>query len=727
LDGGKGHGGGTMAGADGTRAAGWIGQSLRRREDAALLRGAGRFMADIAPAGALRLVFLRADAAGRIAALDTAAAAASPGVRLILTGADFAGAGSAAVNLFGLPARPVPMEPLARGRARAVGQAVAAIVAETEAEARDAAEAIGLSLDAGADEVEVVLDFRRSAGEAAPAVAEVAARVDHALVAPMALEPRGALAAWDGTQLTAHLCVQTPHRARDDLAAVLRLDPGQVRVITPDIGGAFGAKAGLAPEDVVVALAAMRLGAPVLWLGTRSEEFLSATQGRGMRTGARAAIDGAGRLAALAVEVAAPLGHWMPASTLAALNNAQRIPPGPYAVPRLDVTLTGSMTPGAAVSIYRGAGRPEAAMILERVMDRAAAAAGQDPLAFRRANLAPVSPQGAASPALAASLEAIGPAWDAAKAWRDAARAAGSVAGAGLAVYTEPCGQGWEWAEVAVTPRGIVARTGATAQGQGRATAAAQIVADPLGLHPDAVRVVFGDTAEVAEGMGAFASRATAIGGSALLAAARGLAEAARGEAARRMNCAAEAVRLGPEGATGPGGTIPWPALAPLAVAERYTPEAEAWAGGAVVAEVTLDPETGAVSLARIVWAEDAGTVVNPMLVEGQLIGGAAQGIGAALMERIVYDADGQLLTGSLMDYAMPRAADMPPFAILSVSTPTAANSLGARGVGEAGTVGVPAAILNAVMDALPPGTPDLPLPLTSERVWRALHGMDPC
>jgi carbon-monoxide dehydrogenase large subunit len=683
-------------------------------------------MADIAPAGALRLVFLRADAAGRIAALDTAAAAAMPGVRLILTGADFEGAGSASVNLFGLPARPVPMEPLARGRARAVGQAVAAVIAETEAAARDAAEAIGLSLDFGDDDAEVVLDLRRSAGEARPAVAEVAARVDHALLAPMALEPRGALAAWEGGRLTAHLCVQTPHRARDDLAAILRLAPDAVRVMTPDIGGAFGAKAGLAPEDAVVALAAMRLGAPVLWLSTRSEEFLSATQGRGMRTGARAAIDSAGRLTALAVEVAAPLGHWMPASTLATLNNAQRIPPGPYAVPRLDVALTGSMTPGAAVSIYRGAGRPEAAMILERVMDRAAAAAGQDPLAFRRANLAPVTAQGACSPALAASLEAVAPAWEAAKAWRDAARAAGGVAGAGLAVYTEPCGAGWEWAEVAVTPEGIVARTGATAQGQGRATAAAQIVAGPLGLHPEAVAVVFGDTGRVAEGMGAFASRATAIGGSALLAAAHGLAEAARAEAARRMNCAAEAVHLGPEGATGPGGTIPWPALAPLAVAERHVPEAEAWAGGTVLARVTVDPDTGAVAIAGIDWAEDAGTVVNPMLVEGQLIGGAAQGIGAALMERLVY-ADGQLLTGSLMDYAVPRATDIPPLRLLSVPTPTAANILGARGVGEAGTVGVPAAILNAVMDARPPGTADLPLPLTPERVWRALHGMDPC
>ncbi len=708
---------------------GWIGRSLPRREDGPLLRGAGRFLADIAPAGALRLAFVRADAPGRIAALDTAGAAAMPGVRLVLTGADFAGAGVAGVNLFGLPARAVPLRPLAQGAAQAVGQAVAAVVARTEAEARDAAEAVALTLagDAPADDAPV-LDLHRTAEgpPAGPPVAEAAARVDHALVAPLPLEPRGALADWDGARLTVHLPVQSPHRARDDLAAILRLPPAQVRVITPDIGGAFGGKASLSPEDAVVALAAVRLGCPVLWLATRSEEFLAAPQGRGMATAARATIDAAGRIADLSVIVEAALGHWMPASTLAPLNNVQRIPPGPYAAARMSVAVTGRLTAGAAVSIYRGAGRPEAAMLLERLMDRAAAAAGRDPLDFRRINLRPAERLGPASPALARALTAVAPAWAAAKAARDAARAAGGAAGAGLALYTEPCGQGWEYAEVAVTPGGIVARTGATAQGQGRATAAAQIAADPLGVPPEAVTVVFGDTDAVADGMGAFASRGTAIGGSALLRAAQALAEAARAEAGRRMNCAAAAVRLTPEGAAGPGGVVPWAALAPLSAAERYTPEAEAWAGGAVVARATLDRDTGAVRVDRIVWAEDSGVAVNPVLVEGQLIGGAVQGLGALLSERLVY-ADGQLLTGSLMDYAVPRAADIPPVAVIPCAEPTAANALAARGVGEAGTVGVPAAVLNAVMDALPPGTPDLPLPLTSERVWRALNGMAPC
>ena len=705
---------------------GWIGQSVARREDARLLRGEGRFMADIAPPGALRLVFARADAPGRIVGLDMAAAAAMPGVRLVLTGADFAGAGAAGINLFGLPARPVPMVPLAQGRVGAVGQAVAAIVAADEPAARDAAEAVALSLEGDAGAPDLVLDMHRAAGEAGVAVATVSARVDHALVAPLPLEPRGTLADWDGSVLTVHLCVQAPHRARDDLAGILRLPPAQVRVIAPDIGGAFGAKAGLAPEDAVVAMAALRLGAPVLWLGTRSEEFLSATQGRGMATAGSLSVDAAGRIAAMTIEAEAQMGHWMPASTMASVLNMQRIPPGPYAAAQVEVTMRASMTPGAAVSIYRGAGRPEAAMILERLMDRGAAAAGMDALAFRRLNAAPRAAQGPCSPALVAALEAVEPAWEAAKAARDAARAGGGAAGAGLALYTEPCGAGWEWAEVAVTEVGIVARTGATAQGQGRSTAAAQIAADPLGVHPDAITVVHGDTAAVPEGMGAFASRSTAIGGSALLRAAEALATAVRAEAARRMNCAAEAVRLTDGGATGPAGTIPWAAFAPLAAAEKYTPEAEAWAGGAVVARVTLDRDTGAVRVDRIDWAEDAGTIVNPMLVEGQLIGGAAQGLGAALMERIVYH-DGQLLTGSLMDYAVPRAADMPPLRILKVSSPANANALGARGVGEAGTVGVPAAILSAVMDALPPDTPDLPLPLTAERVWRALHGMDPC
>ncbi|MFN6979719.1 MAG: xanthine dehydrogenase family protein molybdopterin-binding subunit, partial [Gemmobacter sp.] len=265
-----------------------------------------------------------------------------------------------------------------------------------------------------------------------------------------------------------------------------------------------------------------------------------------------------------------------------------------------------------------------------------------------------------------------------------------------------------------------------TAQGQGRETAAAQIVAAALGIAPGAVVVIAGDTDAVAEGIGALASRSTAIGGSALWRAAVRLARDARAAAAGRLGASPDAMQFTDTGATAGGAVIPWADLAPLSAADRYTAPAEAWAAGAVVAQVAIDAETGAARVTRIDWADDAGTTVNPMLVEGQLLGGMAQGIGAALMERIVY-ADGQLLTGSLMDYALPRAADMPPVRLTACPTPTAANALGARGVGEAGCIGIPAAILNAVMDALPPGTPDLPLPLTPERIWRALNGLPPC
>lgn len=687
---------------DGRRGTNWIGQDMTRREDARLLTGRGRFVADLVPPGALWLEILRSPhGAGAVTLLDVSAARESPGVVAVLTGADMAGLAPAAVNPLIPGAVLYPMAPMATDRVAAPGQPVAAVVARSPLAARDALDLIVLEVAEDAPDPDPVLDLSLGSVPEGPSVS---ARVDHALVAPMALEPRAALAEWDGVRLTCHLSTQTPQRCRDDLAVMLGL--ADVRVVAPDVGGAFGGKASLMPEDVICAVATLRLGGAVAWQGTRSDEFLAATRGRGMTTHGRLVLNG-DRIAGIAAEFTVPMGHWMPYSALAPLRNASRMLPGPY-VGTGAARVVATRTPDAAVNIYRGAGRPEAVSLTERLVDKAAAACGLDPLEFRRRNaLRPdqlPAPHGPCSGDFPGLLAAIAPVWAEAK----ARKARGDISGAGLALYTEPCGQGWETAALRLTPDGrVLALTGSSAQGQGRETALAQLVADVLGLDPAMIVVAQGDTDLVPQGIGALASRSTAIGGSAMLLAAQEFR-----------------ARLGAHGANdlaALAASLP----SPLEVRTTFTAPAEAWASGVVLAEVTLDPDTGALTIARITWVDDAGTVLNPRLVTGQLIGGAAQGIGVALMERLV-TADGQLQTGSLMDYAVPRAADMPPVHLISRPTPTPANPLGARGVGEAGCIGIPAALLNAAMDALPPGTPDLSLPLTSEKLWRALNGMDP-
>lgn len=365
-------------------------------------------------------------------------------------------------------------------------------------------------------------------------------------------------------------------------------------------------------------------------------------------------------------------------------------------------------------------------MLMERAMDRAAEALGIDPLEMRRRNLSGPGPR-ACSGDPAALLDRLAQEADytALRRAQAARRATGAVCGIGIGLYVEPCGQGWEYGGMRLLPDGsILALTGSSAQGQGRETAVAQIVADAMGLSPDRIQVAAGDTAQVPDAIGALASRSTPIGGSAMLRAARAFADLAAATAARLLNCGPDEVILSD---AGPAPGLTWADLAaradaPLAIDLRHEAAAEAWASGAVLAEVGIDPDTGAVTVDRITWVDDAGRIINPMLVQGQLIGGLAQGLGATLMERMVY-RDGQLLTGSLMDYAVPRATDMPPVRLISQPTLTPANPLGAKGVGEAGCIGVPAAILNAVQDALIPfDAPDLTLPLSSEKVWRAIN-----
>ncbi|HUT50003.1 MAG TPA: xanthine dehydrogenase family protein molybdopterin-binding subunit [Alphaproteobacteria bacterium] len=748
-------------------AAPWIGRSRRRVEDARLVTGQGRFVGDIVPAGCLHAAFLRSPhARAAITALDTRAAEVAPGVVAVFSGAQVAGLGDLPVNPLVETLRVPPFPILAQGSVEAVGQPVAAVVAETLAAALDAAELIEVDYDpapavlgSAADaptlfpevpENEAALQSWHAGDvEAAFAAADEVVRVSvqHARLAPLTLEPRAVLAEWDeGTgALTVRLSTQTPHRARADLAAIIGLAPERLRVIAPDVGGAFGMKASLYPEEVLVVWAAARLRRPLRWTATRAEDMAAASHGRGAAIRGELALARDGTMLAVRACIEAPLGHWLPFSAVVPARNAGRILPGPYAVPAVEITARAHVSNTAPVGIYRGAGRPEAALLMERLADEGARALGLDALALRRRNLIAADRFPHATPtgetfdsgdfdAVLTRAQALAD-YQGLRAEQARRRKAGALHGIGVAFYVEPSGQGLERAHLRLEPGGtVMAATGTSAQGQGRETAFAQIVADTLIIPPEDICVIHGDTALTPPGIGALASRSTPIGGGALALAAEDLREQARSAAARLLQAEPQDVSLGEDGfarADQPGASLSWAALAGYiarsgeAVMEaRHTFETpgEAWGCGAAIAAVAIDAETGTPTIERFVWVDDAGTVVNPMLVEGQLMGGIAQGLGEALMERIVYDGDGQLLTGSLMDYAVPRAADMPAIEFDRVVTPSPMNPLGVKGVGEAGTIGAPSAIMGAVLDALQPlGVRHIDMPLTSERIWRAI------
>ena len=737
----------------------WIGRPLPRIEDEALLRGHGQFIDDLDPSGCLHIQFLRSErSSGKIAAIDTSAARLIPGVVDIMTGADVAGFGQLAVNplLDGLDVPPSAL--MAFKRIESVGQPLAAVVATTPVAALDAIEALQLKIEEaepGPLDAGEVFNARWLGGNIERAFRQAARIVDvrlaYSRLAPAALEPRRALVSVepDGN-LVAWLGTQTPHRARTDLARILCIPEGNVRVIAPDIGGAFGGKASLYPEDVVVAYAALRLHRPVKWCATRGEDFLAATQGRGARARGELALTENGSFLGLRAQFEFPLGAWLPFSAVVPARNAGRILPGPYDITNVDITVRGLRQRTAAVGIYRGAGRPEAAMLMERLIEQAARACDVDPAELRKRNL--VQPD--RFPFASATGETIDSGnyplllaearerccYDGLLVARDQRRAAGEICGVGLALYVEPSGQGWESAAISLAAGGkIIIATGATSQGQGRETAYAQVVADAIGVDPSHIIVRHSDTSSCPPGIGALASRSTAIGGSALLCAAEKFREAARACAADLMQQPADQISVTPCGfeAVGAERRMEWCELAAaanspgrippgLATPVVYHAEGEAWSSGCCVAGVAIDAEIGSLRIEKLVWIDDAGVVVNPLLVRGQILGGMAQGLGEALLERIVYDADGQILTGSFMDYALPRASDIPEVELAHIETPSPFNLLGAKGVGEAGCIGVPAAIVNATLDALAPyGVASLDMPLTSEKIWRALNGMD--
>jgi len=765
-----------------------FGQPLTRKEDARLLTGAGRYTADFFSPGQAFAVMLRSPHAhARILGIDTAEARKRPGVLAILTGADYAADGLGGIRpgealgrLTGTPPdqdftfRPPPRPALARDRVRFVGDTVAMVIAETLAAARDAAERIEVaydplpagtdtaSADAGAppvwDEAPDNVCFRWSAGDAAAVEAEfsraariVRLRAVNNRIHVGALEARGAIGEYAaaGARYTLRTGTQMPHALKHELAEdVFRVPPERVRVLVADVGGSFGIKNALYPEQVLVLWAARRLGRPVCWIGERSDGFLSDYQARDNVSLAELALDADGRFLALRVASHAAVGAYLaPEGQLSPTINTPALA-GVYRFRAIHVAVTGVFTNTAPTSVYRGAGRPESVHLLERLVEHAARELGTDPVALRRKNL--LDPDALPfrtglgltydSGDFPAMLDAALARADHAglPARRAASRARGKVRGFGIAHYCERVAGAWAergWVELAADGQ-VTVLTGTMSNGQGHETAFAQLVADRLGIDPADVQVIQGDTDRIPSGVGTGGSASLAIGGAALVEASADLIRKALPLAADALE-AAEPDLVFEDGSYRVAGTDRAIGLRQAArrlgrdgAPERlqgvgaWKPATPTFPNGCHVAEVEVDPETGEAALLAYTMLHDFGRVLNPLLLEGQLQGGVAQGIGQAAFEHVVHDREsGQLLSGSFMDYQLPRAADLPPLRLETRPTPAPSHPQGIKGCGEAGAAGGAPAVMNAILDALHTiGVATLDMPATPERVWRAIQ-----
>jgi carbon-monoxide dehydrogenase large subunit len=752
--------------------------ALRRREDRRLLVGGGRYVSDLSRPGMLHLAIARSPHGhALIRSIDTSAAASAPGVVAVATAADLTDLRDMSVGRV-TPEMPLPPTPvLARDSVHHVGQLVAAVVAETAAAARDgvdrlrieyeprpavvdpeAALAEGAPLAFPALGTNVAYRVARQGGDVDGAFAAadtiVRLRLAHNRIAGVPMEARAALAEWDEAsgQLTVWAGVQAPFRARAALATALGLAETDVRVIAPDVGGGFGVKGGLYAEEILTAALSRRLGRPVKWTGTRGEDLQMTQHAREQVHYIEAAFAADGAILGLRVRVIANQGAG--ARGAGATGHVERCIMGCYHVPAVATEGVGVYTNTVPTGAYRGAGRPEAALAIERVMDEGAAALGLDPAAIRRRNFIPPDafPYSAVT---GVSLDSgdYGRGLDeclrlldepAARHMQAEARARGELVGIGLATYLELTGAGWEAGAVRVLASGAVeAITGSTDQGQGHATTWAQIVGAALSIPSEQVTLRHGDTALLGNGVGSFGSRSTILGGAALTLAAGDIKQKMLQLAANRLEVAVADLEWG-DGATwvrgaparrlafreiaalAYGGGLPGGMEPGLEATRYFNAEAESFTSGAHAAVVRIDRATGVLAIERYIAVDDCGRVINPLLVDGQVLGGLAQGIGQALWEQVAYDDDGQLLSGSLMDYALPRAASLPVVTLARVETPSPRNPLGVKGIGEAGTIAAPPAILNAVVDALRPlGVSAIDMPLTPERLWRAIRAAD--
>lgn len=741
-----------------------LGSPVQRAEDPALITGTATFTEDLTPAGTLHLAILRSPFPhARISSIDTTLAASSAGVWAVYTGADVA---DFEIPPAANPKRNIPRRfALAQDRVLMPGDPVAAVVAHSLAEAIDALEQIDVDyepLDIVGDldealvapplhvgqESNVAYDRAKGDWEAIAAIEGVVVEgvVEHPRVAPAPMEGRMAIAQWSDGVLTLRITTQAPHLIAEELARCLDLPNSSVRVITGFVGGSFGSKFDLAEEEMLTVFASRRLGRPVKWVEGRREHLLTVGHGRSMRAKYRIVADEDGRIKAYAVEWLVDLGcrhRYLSFNTI-----TPRMGTGNYDIGLYAWRLRGVWTNRNPRGIYRGAGRPEATLTLERAIDHLAAELDVDPAEIRRRNF--IRPDQFPYPSVAgytydsgnyernleALLEAAGYG-DLRKAQADA-RGEGRIVGIGLASYVEVCGfEDWGAARVVVAPDGSVTVLVETLdQGQGHRTAFAQIVSARLGIPMSMIRVEQGDTSTSPYGWGTSGSRSLAQTGSATQTAADGVAEKAKRIAAHRLEAAAADIDLANGMATvrGTDVTISWKDIASIAYTGEVPPgdepgleeevrlrsEGHNFPFGAHLAVVEVDPETGSVRLERMMAVDDAGVILNPMLADGQRHGGMAQGIGQALWEAVRYDESGNLTTATFVDYLLPTAAGLPFFELLETETPTTTNPLGAKGIGEAGAIGSTPAVINAVCDAL--GRQDLQVPLTPEQLWRAIR-----
>jgi carbon-monoxide dehydrogenase large subunit len=764
------------------------GQAVRRLEDASLLSGAGRYTDDVTLPDQAHLVFLRsAYPHARILSIDTSTAAAMPGVLRVITGAEMAEAGVKPMpgaagfkRADGSDSASPPRLAMAHERARFVGEAVAAVVADTVQQARDAAEAILVEYE----DLPMVVDLASATADGAPllcdeATGNVAAEMRHGSsddataafaraahvvaldvnnqrVVALTIEPRSVLAARDAEtgRLTIRMSTQMPSGVRDSVCAAIGLPKEKVRVVVGDVGGGFGMKTGAYPEDIAVAYAALQVDRPVKWVADRSEEFLSSAHGRDIEARAEMALDADGRILALRIKTLANVGAYATGTGVAIqLLIGPWVQTSVYDIQAIDFHFKAVLTNTAPTGAYRGAGRPEAIFTIERLMDEAARQTGIDRIVLRRRNFIRPEQMPYKNPMAqtydTGNFESV---MDQALVLADwqgfDARAAessrnGKHRGLGIATFLEWTGGNVfeERVTVSVQADGVIEVFSAVnAMGQGISTSLAQLAVDAFGVPIDKVRVVLGDT-DRGDGFGSAGSRSLFTGGSAVRIGAERTIDKARELAAQEFEAAIDDITYS-RGVFTVAGTDLELDLFTLAgkqpgreifVDSTSTVAGPTWPNGCHICEIEVDPPTGEISVVAYSSVNDVGRVINPMIVRGQLEGGAVQGIGQALYEQVVYDHEtGQPVTGSLMDYAAPRADIVDTMFNMEMdqSTPCKNNPLGVKGVGELGTIGATPAIVNAVADAfarngLAARAPRLHMPLSPSRVWQAMQTVD--
>ena len=747
-----------------------LGTRVQRIEDPSLLRGEGTFIDNIAPPDALHVAFVRSMTAhGRIESIDTDDALAMPGVVGVFTADD--------LDIGPLQSSPlldhqVRQPVLATERVRYVGEPIVAVVAESSRQAVDAAEAVW----ADVEPIDAVIDLEAAASDGVVLFDDlgtnivlekgdpvgpddlagdvvVTERLVNQRMAPVPLEGRVAAARWTDGKLTQWACTQGAHGTRDGLAAVFGVDPEHVHVITPDVGGGFGAKHGTTPEEILVAWLARRLDRPVRWAETRSENLVGMVHGRGQVHHASIAGNRDGTITGYRLDVVQDGGAYAGSGCVLPYMT-RMMAPGCYAIDDVRVRIRSVVTNTSTVGAYRGAGRPEAAAAIERMVDRFADEIGMDPVAVRRKNL--LTPDafplrtatggnydsGDYAVVLDKALAAAG--YDDLMADQADRRGRGDSRqiGIGVSSYVEITNvlQDTEYGSVEITPEGgAVVRTGSSAHGQGHHTAWAMLVSDRTGIPVEDIDVRHGDTAEIPRGTGTGGSKSLQIGGAAAAAAAELVVDRARELAAQLLEANPDDIVHDPTTGTfavagTPVSAKSWAdlaAAAPAAGVDRLFAENDFAGGGSTfpfgahVAVVEVDTETGMVRLLRHVACDDAGTIINPLIFDGQVHGGVAAGVSQALFEEVRYDEDGNPLTTTLADYSFPSAAEFPSFERIEHETPTPHNPLGAKGIGEAGTIGATPAVQNAVVDAVSHlGVRHIDMPLTPERVWSAIRSV---